>query len=165
MWSQSPQNHFPEHIHPAHSTFYCARHLERNAELGISLHIFEQNFLTAAVIKFRGPAVGVAGDSPGGFEGAVIFQKIRDPSRPERVRRIVRWQSSLLESSFKHVAASVRTSGRRDNLPVLPKVAGNKGESGSPLRSVAFEVLIQELVQLVVDGELFFFAALLFKAK
>jgi len=65
MWSQSPQNHFPEHIHPVHSTFYCARHLERNAELGISLHIFEQNFLTAAVIKFRGPAICVAGDPEG----------------------------------------------------------------------------------------------------
>ena len=28
-------------------------------------------------------------------------------------------------------AASVPTSGRRDNLPVLPKAAGNKGEPGS----------------------------------
>ena len=28
-------------------------------------------------------------------------------------------------------AASVRTSGRRDNFPVLPKAAGSKGEPGS----------------------------------
>jgi hypothetical protein len=30
-----------------------------------------------------------------GFQGAVIFQKIRDTGRPKRVRRIVRRQSSL----------------------------------------------------------------------
>ena len=47
------------------------------------LHILEQNLLTAAVIEFRGPAVGVAGDSLSGFKGAVIFQKIRDAGRPE----------------------------------------------------------------------------------
>jgi hypothetical protein len=52
--------------------------LERNAELGISLHIFEQNLLTAAVIEFRSPAVGMACDSLSGFKGAIIFQKIRD---------------------------------------------------------------------------------------
>ena len=48
-----------------------------------SLHVFEQNFLTAAVIEFRGPAVGVTSDSLGGFQGAVILQKIRDAGRPE----------------------------------------------------------------------------------
>ena len=37
----------------------------------------------AAVIKFRGPAVGVAGDSLSGFKSAVISQKIRDTSRSE----------------------------------------------------------------------------------
>jgi hypothetical protein len=36
------------------------------------------NLLTAAVIEFRGPAVGMAGDSLSGFQGAVIFQKISD---------------------------------------------------------------------------------------
>ena len=83
MWSQSRSNPVPEHIHPAHSTFYRTRHLERNAELGISLHVLEENLLAAAVIEFRGPAVGVAGDSLSGFKGAVIFQKIRDAGRPE----------------------------------------------------------------------------------
>jgi len=57
--------------------------LERNAELDISLHIFEQNLLAAAVIKFRGPAVGVVGDSLSGFKSAVICQKIRDAGSPE----------------------------------------------------------------------------------
>jgi hypothetical protein len=67
------------------------------------LHVFEQNLLTAAVIKFRRPAVGVAGDALSGFQRAVIFQKIRDAGRPEGVRRIVRRQSSLFEASFEHV--------------------------------------------------------------
>jgi hypothetical protein len=57
--------------------------LERNAELGISLHILQQNLLAAAIIEFRGSAVGVAGDSLSGFKGAVIFQKICDTGRPE----------------------------------------------------------------------------------
>jgi hypothetical protein len=47
------------------------------------LHIFEENLLTAAVIKFGGSAVCVAGDSLSGFKGAVIFQKIRDAGRSE----------------------------------------------------------------------------------
>jgi hypothetical protein len=45
------------------------------------LHIFEQDPLTAAIIKFRGPAIGVASDSLRGFEGAIIFQKVRDTCR------------------------------------------------------------------------------------
>ena len=47
------------------------------------LQVFEQNLLTAAVIEFRGPAVGMAGDPLSGFKRAVIFQKIRDAGRPE----------------------------------------------------------------------------------
>jgi hypothetical protein len=54
-----------------------------NVELGISLHVLEQNLLAAAVIKFRGAAVGMAGDPLSGFKSAVIFQKIRDAGRPE----------------------------------------------------------------------------------
>jgi hypothetical protein len=54
-----------------------------NVELGIPIHIFEQNLLPAAVIEFCGPAVDMAGDSLGGFKGAVIFQKVGYPSRPE----------------------------------------------------------------------------------
>jgi hypothetical protein len=46
-------------------------------------HVLQKNFLTAPVIEFCGPAVGVAGDSLSGFKGAVIFQKIRDAGRPE----------------------------------------------------------------------------------
>ena len=38
-----------------------------------SLHVLQEDLLTAAVIKFRGPAVGVAGDSLSGFKRAVIF--------------------------------------------------------------------------------------------
>ena len=76
MWSESLSNPLPKHIHPAHSRFYRTRHLERNAELGISLHILEQNLLAATVIEFRGPAVGVASESLRDFKSAVIFQKI-----------------------------------------------------------------------------------------
>jgi hypothetical protein len=61
------------------------------------LHILEQNLLAATVIKLCRQAVGVAGDSLSGFQGAVIFQKVRDPGGPERVKRIVGRQSSLLE--------------------------------------------------------------------
>ena len=66
-------------------------------------HILQENLLTAAVIEFCGPAVGMAGDSLSGFQGAVIFQKIRDAGRPKRVRRIVRRQSGLFQPSFEHV--------------------------------------------------------------
>jgi hypothetical protein len=52
-------------------------------------------------------------------------------------------------------AASVRTSGRRDSLSVLPKAAGNKGEAWLVAEVGRFEVLAQELFQLVVDRELF----------
>jgi hypothetical protein len=45
------------------------------------LHVLQKDLLAAAVIEFRGPAVGVAGDSLSGFKGAVIFQKIRDACR------------------------------------------------------------------------------------
>ena len=47
-----------------------------------ALGIFYQYLLPAAVIKFGGPAVGVASDSLSGFKSAVIFQKIR-ACRPE----------------------------------------------------------------------------------
>jgi hypothetical protein len=47
------------------------------------LHVLQENFLAAAVIEFRGAAVGVTGDSLSGFQGTVIFQKVRDAGRPE----------------------------------------------------------------------------------
>jgi hypothetical protein len=103
MWSERDECALRADFTVIDSTFYRTRHLERNAELGISLHIFEQNFLTAAVIKFRGPTVGVASDALSGFQRAVIFQKIRDAGRPEGVRRIVSWEFGLFEPSFKHV--------------------------------------------------------------
>jgi hypothetical protein len=52
------------------------------------LHVLEQNLLAAAAVKFRRLAVGVASYSLSGFQSVVIFQKIRDACRPERVRRI-----------------------------------------------------------------------------
>jgi hypothetical protein len=78
MRSQSPSNPVPEHSHPTDSAFYRTRHLERNAELGISLHIFEQDFLAASVIEFRSPAISVTGNALGRLQSAVIFQEIRD---------------------------------------------------------------------------------------
>jgi hypothetical protein len=47
------------------------------------LHVLQKDLLAAAVIQFRGPAIGVASDSLGRFKGAVIFQEIRNPGRPE----------------------------------------------------------------------------------
>ena len=62
-------------------------------------------------------------------------------------------------------AASVRTSGRRDNLPVFPKAAGNKGEPGSFSKPVALRYWSRsELFELVMDGQLFLFAALFLEA-
>ena len=83
MRSEFSSNPVPEHIQPTHSAFSCTRHLERNAELGISFHIFEKHLLTAAVVEFRGAAVGAAGDALSGFEGAIVFQKVRDARRPK----------------------------------------------------------------------------------
>src|SRR6266404_924912 len=67
------------------------------------LHVLQEHLLTAAVIEFRCPAVGMAGDALSGFKSAVIFQKIRYAGRSERVGRIVRRQSSLFESTLEHV--------------------------------------------------------------
>jgi hypothetical protein len=90
-------------------------------------HILEQNLLPATVIKLGRSAVSVASDSLSGFKGTVIFQKISDAGRPERLRRIVRLAVRHALAAFLSMsAASVRTSGPRDNLPVLPKAAGNK---------------------------------------
>jgi hypothetical protein len=130
-----------------------------------SFHVLQEHLLAAAVIEFRCPAVGVAGDSLSGFQGAVIFQKIRDPGRPKGVRRIVRRQSSLFEPSFKHVRgvgaherparyfARFAQGGREQRRTWLCSETGR------------FEVFVQELLQLVVDGKLLLFAAFLFKAE
>jgi hypothetical protein len=83
MRSESPSNQLLEHIHSTHSAFYRTRHLERNAELGISLHVSEQDLLTAAVIELCGPPTGVASNPLSSFKRAVIFEEIRDTGRPE----------------------------------------------------------------------------------
>ena len=62
-------------------------------------------------------------------------------------------------------AASVRTSGRRDNLPVFPIEAGNKGEPGSFSKPVALKVLVEDLFEFMVHGELLLFAALFLEAE
>jgi hypothetical protein len=57
-------------------------------------HIFEQDFLAAAVIQFRGPAVCVTGYSLIGFQGAVVFQL-------DFERHVHRWQMPrLLQRRF-----------------------------------------------------------------
>ena len=87
MRSEFPSNPVPEHIHLTRSAFYRTRHLERNAELGISLHVFEQNLLTATVVKLCRPAVGVAGDSLRHFKRSSILQEIGDAGGPKRMGR------------------------------------------------------------------------------
>jgi len=47
------------------------------------LHVLQKDLLAAAVVELGGPAVGVAGDSPSGFKGAVVLEKICDTGRPE----------------------------------------------------------------------------------
>ena len=86
--------------------FYQVRRIQEcssNCSVPNPLHILEQNLLAAAVIEFGGSAVGVPGNALGRLQRPVIFQKIRDAGRPERVRRIVSWQSGLFEPSFEHI--------------------------------------------------------------
>jgi hypothetical protein len=52
-------------------------------------HILEQNLLTTAVVEFGSTTIGVPGNTLGGFERAIILQKIGDTACPERVGRIV----------------------------------------------------------------------------
>jgi len=40
-------------------------------------HILQQNLLAAAVIELCGAAVGMAGDSLGGFKGSLVAARIR----------------------------------------------------------------------------------------
>src|SRR5580700_63960 len=49
-------------------------------------------------------------------------------------------------------AASVRTSGRRDNLPVFPIEAGNKGDCGSFSKPVALTRNVAKLQSFVDEG-------------
>jgi hypothetical protein len=49
-------------------------------------------------------------------------------------------------------------------LPVFPKVAENRREPGLLLKPVAFRYSSRSSLELVMDGELFFFAAFLLKA-
>jgi hypothetical protein len=62
-------------------------------------------------------------------------------------------------------AASVRTSGRRDSFPVLPKAAGNKREPGSLPRPLALRYLSRSSLQLVVHGKFFLLSAFLFESE
>jgi hypothetical protein len=66
-----------------HSASYRTRHLERNAELGISFHVLQENFLSTTIVELGGPAISVASDALGGFQNAVIFQKMRDTGGSE----------------------------------------------------------------------------------
>jgi aryl-alcohol dehydrogenase-like predicted oxidoreductase len=81
------------------------------------LHVFEQNLLSAAIIELGCPAIGVASDSLSSFKGAVIFQKIRDACRPERVRRIV--------------------SRQPGSIPWFPIAAGKLAQPGGKLDAIA----------------------------
>jgi hypothetical protein len=56
------------------------RQSEINTE---SFPCLQEHLLSAAVIEFRGPAVGVACDSLSGFKGAIIFEKISNTGGPE----------------------------------------------------------------------------------
>jgi hypothetical protein len=113
------------------------RGCRRRALIPYSLHVLQQHLLTAAVIELGGAAVGVAGDPLSGFQGAVIFQKVRDAGRP------------------------VRPKGRRESFPVFPIATGNQGDWGSFSKPVAFRYWSRSSSSLWCTGELLFPAPLL----
>src|SRR5271166_3637498 len=59
-----------------------------------------RSFLAAAVIKFRGPAVGVAGDALCHLQGSSVLQKICDASGSKRMRGVVHPEPGRLERSL-----------------------------------------------------------------
>ena len=62
----------------SHAVPWIAGTSDKIASVPDSLHILQQHLLSTAVIKLCRTTVGMAGDSLGSFQGAVIFQKIRD---------------------------------------------------------------------------------------
>ena len=58
-------------------------HCHKENSISNPLHILQEHLLATAVIKFRGPAVGVAGYPLSGFKSAVMLQKIRDAGSSE----------------------------------------------------------------------------------
>ena len=77
----------------------------------------------------------------------------------------MRWQSGLFESSFEHVRG-VRAH-KRPARYFARFAQGGREQRRTWLGAEAgrFEVFIQELLQLVVDGKLFLLVAFLFKAE
>jgi hypothetical protein len=69
--------------------------MERNAELGISLHVFEEHLLAAAIIEFRGAAVGMPCDPLGSFQGASFRRKFVIPVARKEWREKARGAISL----------------------------------------------------------------------
>ena len=51
-------------------------------------HVLQENFLTTTIITLCRSTVGVAGNAMSSLD-AVIFEKIHDAGRTERVRRLV----------------------------------------------------------------------------
>jgi hypothetical protein len=102
MRSESPSNQLPEHIHPARSAFYRTRHLERNAELGISFHIFDQDFLPTAIIQLCRPTIGMTGNPLCHFKRSSILQEIRYSGSPKRMGRECIRQPGVFEPAFEH---------------------------------------------------------------
>jgi hypothetical protein len=74
--------------------------LERNAELGISLHVFEENLLAAAIIKLRRPTICAAGDSLCGFNGA-LQQNSPLREKPLSVQKVRVWEPFFTESTCR----------------------------------------------------------------
>src|ERR1700722_16406886 len=125
------------------------------------LHILEQNLLTATVIKFCCPAVGMTGNPLGHLQLSSILQEIRDSGSPKRMGRKCIRQSGVFEPAFEH--SGCIDSGRRP-LPELSRLAqGNwKKGCGWPICKTRYlQILVQKLLQFVMHRDLRLLAAFL----
>ena len=90
------------------------------------LHVLQKDLLAAAVIEFRGPAVGMAGDSLSGFKGAVILQKICDTGRPESMIADARLYAGGFGPALDDAIGVLLAKGLSVKRPVFPAAVRNR---------------------------------------
>ena len=82
------------------------RHGESSsASISNPFHILEQNLVASPIVEIRSPALGVPADSLGGFNGAVIFEEIGDPTLHLSISckyHIIRYLNAFIRYSSKH---------------------------------------------------------------
>jgi hypothetical protein len=70
-----------------------------------ALHVLQENFLSTAVIEFRGAAVGVAGNPLGYLQSPTVLQVVRDAGRSERVRGIIAHDAGVSQPSLQEISS------------------------------------------------------------